>query len=136
MRRLLLGSFVILGLSACQVPADRTALPPLPDKVTPLPYAELLTRARAQATAANEAFFVDKWAELEDAARGLEQTARFLAKANDVPAKHRDTLPETARDLGRLAVQLREAAAAHEVKKSNAALQRIQLKVRELRLSN
>ena len=39
-------------------------------------------------------------------------------------------------DVATLAGLLREAAAGHDVKKSTAALQRIQLKVRELRLSN
>jgi hypothetical protein len=136
MKRLLVTAGLCLALTSCQMPAERTPLPPLPEKVVSLPYAELLTRARGQATLANEAFYVNKWGELEDAAKGLEQTARFLAKADDVPVKHKDTLPEASADLAREAARLREAAVAKDVKKSTAALQRIHLKVRELRLAN
>jgi hypothetical protein len=132
----MLAGFLILTLSSCQVPADRAALPPLPEKVSSVPYAELLTRLRTQAKQANEAFYVDSWGELEDAAKGIEQTARFLPKAEDVPAKHKDTLSVAAGDLGKEAAALREAAGAKSVKKATTSLQRIQLKIRELRLSN
>jgi len=129
-------TLVLLTMCSCQVPGERSALPPLPEKVTSLPYAELLTRARLQASQANDSFYVDRWNELEDAARGLEQTARYLAKADDVPAKHKDTLPVTATDLGKESAALREAAGGRDVKKTTDILQRINLKVRELRLSN
>lgn len=135
MKRSLLGA-VLLGLSACQTPAERTPLPPLPEKVTSIPYAELLTRARTQASQANDAFYVDRWNDLEDTAKGLEQTARYLARSDDVPAKHKDTLAVAAADLGKLATSLREAASARDVKKATEVLQRINLKVRELRLGS
>jgi hypothetical protein len=133
MQRILLGGCLLM-VAACQMPAERVPLAPLPEKVTALPYAELLTRARLQASQANDAFYVDKWAELEEAAKGLEQTARYLARADDVPPKHKDTLSEAARQLGQEAAKLREAAVAKDEKKVTTALQRIQLKVRELRL--
>jgi hypothetical protein len=136
MKRLLVTAGLCLALGSCQMPAERRELPPLPDKVISLPYAELLTRARSQATLANEAFYVNRWGELEDAAKGLEQTARYLAKADDVPVKHKDTLPEASADLAKLASQLREAAVGKDVKKVTTALQRVHLKVRELRLAN
>jgi len=104
--------------------------------VTALPYAELLTRARTQASVANDAFYVDRWTDLEEAARGLEQTARYLPRADDVPSKHKDTLPVAAGDLAKQAGVLREAAAARDVKKSTDALQKINLTVRELRLGS
>jgi hypothetical protein len=135
MKRVLMLGVLSLTAIACQAPGERTPLPPLPEKVTALPYAELLTRARLQATQANEAFFVDRWPDLEEAAKGLEQTARFLARADDVPAKHRDTLSVASRDLGKDAAALRAAAAARDEKRANVALTRIQSKVRELRLA-
>lgn len=135
MRRTLLG-MLLLGVWACQMPPERANLPPLPPKVTALPYAELLTRARAQASLANDAFYVDHWNELEDIAKGLEQTAQYLAKADDVPAKHKDTLPVAASDLGKNATDLREAAVGKDVKKATEVLQKINLGVRELRLAN
>jgi len=135
MQRLVLIGSLSLALVSCQAPAERAPLPALPEKVTALPYAELLTRARTQASLANDAFYVDKWPELEEAAKGLEQTSRFLAKADDVPTKHKDTLTESARALGQEAARLREAAAAKDVKRATASMTAINHKVRDLRLA-
>ncbi len=126
----------LLVVSGCQLPAERLPLKPLPEDGPPLPYAELLTRARLQAGVATEAFYVNKWADLEDAAKGLEQTARFLPKATDIPPKHKGTLPVGAGDLGKEAGKLREAAKAQNAKDANDILQRIHLKIRELRLAD
>jgi hypothetical protein len=131
---LLVGTLLVLG--GCQAPPDRIPLQRLPENGPPLPYAELLTRARAQATYATEAFYVNHWSELEEAARGLEQTARFLAKADDVPANRKDRLPAASSDLAQDSIKLREAATAQNDKEANAVLQRIHLAVRELRLAN
>src|SRR5215468_1114982 len=104
MKRTLLIGLVVLSSLSCQAPGERAAMPPmLPDKVTPLPYAQLLQRSRVLVSRANDAFYVDNWAGLEEAAQGLEQTAQYLTKAEDVPAKHKDTLKTTSADLGKLA---------------------------------
>jgi hypothetical protein len=134
MRRFVLLGCLLLPVAACQLPPERVPLQRLPENGPPLPYAELLTRARAQATVATEAFYVNRWTDLEEAAKGLEQTARYLVKAEDVPAKQKDTLGVVSGDLGKEAVKLREAATAKDVKQANDTLQRIHLKVRELRL--
>jgi Prokaryotic membrane lipoprotein lipid attachment site len=134
MKRILLAASLLVPLSACQLPPERVQLQRLPESGPPLPYAELLTRARVQATNATEAFYVNRWSELEDAASGLEQTARYLVKAEDVPPRHKDTLAVMSSDLGKLGGKLREAAVAKDVKSANDSLQRIHLKVRELRL--
>jgi hypothetical protein len=126
---------VVVCLAAgCVAPGERTPLKMLPDDSPPLPYAELLTRARAQSNAATDAFYVDNWSDLEDAARGLEQTAKFLPKSLEVPAKQKDTLPVVAGDLGKEAGTLREAAKAKDVDKTTASLTRVQQAVRKLRL--
>src|SRR5690349_7618917 len=106
-RSLYLGA-VIIFLAGCQSPAERLPINRLPDDSPPLPYAELLTRARMQASAANEAFYVNRWSDLEDAAQGLEQTSRFLSRATEVPAPHKEKLPGRAANLGKEAGQLRE----------------------------
>ncbi len=129
---LLAGCLVLAG---CQAPPERVPLQRLPENGPPLPYAELLTRARAQATAATESFYVNRWGEIEDAARALEQTARYLAKAEDVPANRKEVLPRSSSELAQEAVRLREAATAQSEKDVNASLQRINLMVRELRLA-
>jgi len=139
MRRTLPIVAVLTALAGCQVgpEAQRTTLPPmLPDKVTPLPYSTLLERARSQLKKATEAFYIDNWGDLDEAARGLEQTAQYMAKAEDVPAKHKDTLATAGADLGKLAGSLRKAAADKDVKKTTDVLTKVQLKVREMRLGD
>jgi len=129
----LLPAVLLLSLSACQAPPER--LPPeLPEAVAPRPYAELLTRARSQAKVATEAFYLDKWGDLEDAARGLEQTARYLTKADEVPAKHKAVLTSMSEELTKEAVHLREAANRKNVNDANAVLTRVNLKVRSMKL--
>jgi hypothetical protein len=123
-------------LAGCQVPPEPLPVQPVPDNGKVLEYTEVVNRARLQATAANEAFYVDKWKELEDAAGALELTAGYLAKASKVPDKQREKLASNATDLSKQATELREAAKAQDVKRVNDLLQRIHLKVRELRPEN
>jgi hypothetical protein len=134
MRRAVLFTSCLLALAGCRLPGEHLPVPPLPEDSQPLPYAELLSRARMQAASANESFYIDRWGELDDAAKGLEQTARFLPKATEVPDRLKTSLPKEAEALRQEAVKLREAAKARDVKQSNEVLQRINLKVRELRL--
>ena len=133
MRRALRSGVFLLLVVGCQLPPERLPLMPLPEDGPPLSYADTITRARAQAMAGTEAFYVNRWGDLEDAARGLEQTARFLLKAGDVPVRHRDSLAVKAGDLGKDALKLRESAKARDVKTANELLQRIHLTLRELR---
>lgn len=123
----------LLLLVGCQVAPEKVAVMPLPEGGEPLAYADVVQRARSQASAANDAFYVDRWADLQEAANTLEKTARFLPRATDVPAALKDGLPTRADELTKLAGQLRDAAKAQDVKKTNEALQQINLKVRELR---
>ncbi|MFL5245395.1 MAG: hypothetical protein ACJ8FY_25140 [Gemmataceae bacterium] len=130
-----LGIVVLLALGCASV-AERATLKPLPEDSPPPPYGDMLTRARTQANLANDAFYVNNWTDMEDAAKGLEQTARLLPKVTDVPAKQKDILPVISADLAKEAGELREAIKTQDVKKSNEIMQRIHLKVRELRLDN
>lgn len=123
---------LLLAVSACATPAERLPLKPLPEEEQALPFAELLGRARLQARNATEAFYVDKWVEVEESARGLERTAKFLGLANEVPDNLKNKLPVLASDLGKEAAQMREAAKAQDATKVNEVQQHINLKVREL----
>jgi hypothetical protein len=129
-RLVLLALLLSLG---CQVPAERVQVMPLPADGQPLAYADVVQRARAQATTANEAFYVDKWAELSAAATGIEESAGLLRKAHEVPAARQASLAADADELAQRAGQLREAAGAKDVPRVNQLLQQINLKVRELR---
>jgi hypothetical protein len=137
MKRMLLIGALTLPILACTAPGDRAALPPLlPDKVTPLPYSQLHQRALALVSRANDAFYLNNWGDLEEAARGLEQTAQYLARAEDVPAKHKDTLATLSADLGKLSKSLREAATVRDVKKTEELMSQLHRKVRAMRLGD
>jgi hypothetical protein len=129
----LTGSLLFL-LSACQLPPERTTLQPLPEDGLPQPYARLLTRARDQAYIANYSFYDNNWTGMEDAARGLEQTARFLVKAEDVPPNQKDALPVVSGDLAAAANKLLEAAKAKDVDDATKAMATVHRTVRGLRL--
>jgi hypothetical protein len=133
MRRTWLFGCLLFCVPACVAP-ERAPLRPLPDDGPPLPYAELLTRTRAQTMIATEAFYINRWPDVEDAARGLEQTAHYLAKAEDVPAKQKEQLKALSTGLSKDAEKLREAAKAQDEKAANETLQRLHLTVREMRL--
>jgi predicted nucleic acid-binding Zn-ribbon protein len=135
MTRILLSGTLLLMLG-CAMPPERVPLRPLPENGQVLPYAELLTRVRAQANKANDAFFLDRWDDLEDMAKGIEQTSRFLSKAEEVPERNRKTLKEVTDDLVQSAKKLRDASAAHNIKDTTDALQKINARVRDLRLTN
>src|SRR5262245_23007037 len=117
MRCTLFSGLFLIALTSCQLPAERVPLRPLPEDAPPMPYAELLTRARLQAMNAQELYYLDRWQDLEEAARGLEQTAKHLPKDSEIPANQKDTLPITAGDLGKESIKLREAAHAKDKKK-------------------
>lgn len=136
MNRARIATLFLFAVIGCQLPPERVPLKPLPEDGPPQAYADLVGRARAQATAANEAFYINNWPDLEDAAKGLEVTAGVLGKATDVPAKHKESLPAKAGELGNEAVKLRDAAKAHDVRQATETLQRLHLKVRELRLDD
>jgi hypothetical protein len=127
-----IGVFV-LAVAGCVTPAERVPLKPLGADAPPQPYLDLVNRARVQATAANEAFFVDSWRDLEEFAKGLEQTARFLPRGLEIPANHKDRIAAEAGSLEKEARQLQEAARAQNVKQTNEIMQRINLMVRQLR---
>lgn len=133
MRSAIFGSVLYLILSGCRLPPEREPLKPLPEDGAQFTYAELLARARLQATAALEAFYIDSWMEVEDAAKALEQTARFLPKTTEQPAALKDTLAQTAADLGKEALELGVAARGKNVSAANEAMQQITLQIRELK---
>jgi hypothetical protein len=137
MKRTVAFCFVLLFIAnSCQLPAERVPVRMLPEDSPPLPYAELLTRARLQSSSATEAFYVDQWADVEEAARGLSQTARFMNKAIEVPDARKKTLTTDAEELQKAAIKLTAAAKAKDAKECNVALQQITLSVRKLKLAD
>ncbi len=124
---------LLLGVTACQLPADRAPLQPLPEQGRVFTYDEILSRARLQAGVALEAFYVDNWAELIDAAQGLEQTARFLPKTTEQPPRLANKLAPEAKTLQQEALRLRDAAKTKDIDAANQAMQRIHLRIRQLR---
>jgi hypothetical protein len=137
MHRAVCSALLLVSLSlGCQLSSERLPIQPLPENGQALNYAEVHLRLRLQATGATEAFYVNKWNDLQDAARALDQSARLLVKATEVPERHKAKLVAHSDELVRELAQLLQAAKAQDVERSNASLQRLHLKVRELRPEN
>jgi hypothetical protein len=124
---------LMLSAMGCQAQQQRAPIPPLPEDSAPQPFNDLVARARLQAMTALEAYYVDRWSDVEESASGLEQTARFLRKATDVPPARQGDLSLKTESLALAAKQLREAAKTKTGDQVNAVLQRINARVRELR---
>ncbi len=107
--------------------------PPRPAPGNPLGLGRLLAQARLLAAAGTEAFFINRWPELADDARGLVQTAQLLAGADDVPPRFRGPLAAEADRLAHAAGGLLAAARSRDVGRATELLRRINLQVRELR---
>jgi hypothetical protein len=134
MKRLLPAAVLLAAMAGCTAPEQRVPLPPLPEEnPPPFRYSELLERARYQAAGATEAYYRNRWGEVEEFAKGLEQTARFLPKAEAVPARRKENLVVLSADLGKESTRLREAARAQDGKACNEAMTRVNATVRELR---
>src|SRR5438093_40361 len=106
MRYTLLCCVAWVGLMGCRLPPDREPFKPLPENGAQFSYGELLARLHSQANAAMDAFFVDAWIELDEAAVGIDQTARFLAKVTDAPEHLRTNLLQNCSTLQKVAVRL------------------------------
>jgi hypothetical protein len=137
MHRTYFASFFVAVCLGCATTAEHQALVrPLPEDAPAAPYPQLLTRARAQAIAATEALYVEDWSECEEAGKALEQTARFLNKATEVPTDQKDNLPVVSGDLGKEAATFREMVRVKDGDKANEVLGRINHKLRRLKLKN
>lgn len=133
MNRVFILSAVLLLIAGCCTTDERAALRPLPEDIGPQTYGELVHRARTQVQLATEGFYVNDWFDVEDAARALEQTARFLPRATERPEKlAKKTLTKEAEALGRQAHELRSAAREKDTKRIQNSLQFLHQKIRAL----
>jgi len=131
-------SFVLLAvltIAGCRLAEHEAVIKPLPEGPS-YTYQDLLVRTRAQAMAGVEAFYVDAWADLADAAAALEQSSRFLPKTTQIPDALKDKLGAETEQLRQDAMKLGDAARAKDARAANDALQRINLRIRELRVED
>ncbi len=134
-RQFFLLAFVLtLGFSGCRS-LERDGQMPLPENGLPLPYHDMLSRARGQSASALDAFYIDAWFDLEQAAGRLEQSARLLPKSTMIPEKVKPKLAEECELLRQDATKLAEAARKKDSAQANEAMQRINQRIRELRLA-
>jgi hypothetical protein len=133
MHRVCFAAVLLVSVSSCHIPPEQLPLQPVPQDGTGMTYAEVVLRARLQAGTATEAFYVDHWKELAGTARIIEETARLLVMTSAVPVGQKDRLNAHSEELAKAAAELRKGAEAQDVKHCTEALQRINLKVREMR---
>ena len=123
---------LIVFAAGCRV-VEREGMTALPDNGPPLPYVEMLNRARGQAGAALDAFYLDAWPDLEQAAQRLEQSAKLLPKTTLVPDAFKTKLDAESDQLRQDALKLAEAARTKNGAQANDAMQRINQRIRQLR---
>ena len=126
------GLLLIVFIAGCRL-TEREGANPLPENGAPLPYSEMVNRARGQATTALDAYYVDAWLDLEQSAQRLEQTARLLPKTTHIPEAFKTKVEPEAEQLRQDAVKLLEAARAKNATQVNEAMQRINQRIRQLR---
>jgi ubiquinone/menaquinone biosynthesis C-methylase UbiE len=132
MSRTLLALCAVVLLGGCRLVERDAVLTPLPEGRA-FSYEELIARARSTAATALEAFYVDNWPALDEAAVSLEQTARLLPKSLEPPVALKDRLGSESEVLRQDAVKLGDAARGKNAKTVNEALQRINVRIRDLR---
>ena len=138
MKNTLFASFLLSSLFAlgCQSVSEKaSSIQPLAENTPVPPYQDLLSRARNQSSVATESFFINNWAELEDAAKGLEQTSRLMSKSADMPENKKESILAVSSDLNREAIKLKDACRTKNETEVNSLLQKITLKIRELRIN-
>src|SRR5262245_60588474 len=126
-RAILLAAFSLLLAGCLATPEPNRPLQPLPTDGAPLPFKDVVARARGIATSATEAFYVDQWTEVEKAATNLEDTAQYLPRSADVPAAHKVSLEVRSQTLVKEAQTLKAAAKAKDVNKTTESMQKINL---------
>jgi hypothetical protein len=133
MRRAFVAGALLITLAiGCKI-TEREGQEPLAENAPPLAYAEMITRARGQAGAALDAFYIDSWMELEQAAQRLEQSARLLPKSKNIPDGFKEKIEPESEQLRKDALQLIDAARTQNAGKANEAMQRINQRIRQLR---
>lgn len=126
------GTLLFVLLAGCRI-SEREGLNPLPENAAPLSYTEMVNRAHGQASSALDAFYIDAWLELEQAAQRLEQTARLLPKTTHIPELFKTKVESESEHLRQDAIKLVEAARAKNATQVNETMQRINLRIRQLR---
>lgn len=104
----------------------------LPETTPAQPFSDLVTRARSQALAATECFYLNKWQDLEEIAKVMSQTARFMERATGIPAARQQQVLAIAAEIVQESSKLSTLAKSHDEPATQQCLQRIQVKVREL----
>jgi len=114
---------------------EKQALEPLPADAPPLPYADLVERARRQVWAAQEIFYRDSWDELVKATEALQETAQRLSqvKAEQVPTRCRPIWPKPAEEFGTAVRKLQDAARHQDAIQSANAFQTLHLVLKQIR---
>jgi len=125
-------ALLVVVIAGCRA-LEREGANPLPENAPPLTYEEMVSRARGQASAALDAFYIDAWLDLEQAAQRLEQSARFLPKTTQIPELFQTKIDAESELLRKDAVKLIDAARGRKAKETNEAMQRINERIRALR---
>ena len=129
-RNLLLVSLIaLLGCAS----ADKITPVVIPEDGSTTDYSEFLPRMRVLAWRATEAFYRDRWDELEEAAQNLEKAVRVLKQSKNVPVRVQTVLSTRCDTLIAECGHLKSAAHDKAAEPASDYLQKIHVLIRELR---
>lgn len=130
-------AFAILTCLAvgCATTGDRVAptVVVVPEDGSGTNYDELLPKLRTLSWQATEAFYRDRWDELEQSAVAIDKAVKALRQTKNVPARVAPDLAARCDELSAECRELKSAVAAKSPEKTSDHLQKIHLLVRELR---
>lgn len=123
----------LLGLSLGCTTTDRITTVAIPEDGTAVDYAEFLPRLRTLAWRATEAYYRDRWDELDEAVVTLERAVKVLAQAKNVPARVQPELSTRCQNLIAECSRVHDAATTRSESAASDHLQKIHVLIRELR---
>jgi len=123
---------VVFGCSS----SEKIAPVVLPEEGASTDYVDFLPKLRTLAWRATEAFYRDRWDELDDAAQSLERAVKVLKQSKNVPPRVQGELATRCEKLTAECGQLREACRTRAVNGASEHLQQIHILIRELRSEN
>jgi hypothetical protein len=124
---------VLVGFALGCTSTDRITAVAIPEDGTAVNYEEFLPRLRTLAWRGTEAFYRDRWDELDDAMITLDRAVKVLEKANNVPARVQPELASRCQNLIAECAKVRDAAKTRSEAAASDHLQKIHVLIRELR---
>ncbi|MFL5327800.1 MAG: hypothetical protein ACJ8C4_02710 [Gemmataceae bacterium] len=113
--------------------SDRIAPVVIPTDGANTDYVEFLPQLRSLAWRTTEAFYRDRWDELDEAAQTLDRAIKVLPQSKNIPQRLQADLPARCTVISEECAKLRQASRERSAAAASDHLQKIHVAIRELR---